>query len=117
MDKVTPMILIAGFIFTLFLLISPNTAIAQRETIGRWILADDPVLKGSTVEIYKEGGNFYSYWKYYDGSTSTDKLTRKGKATFYKIGSVSGDHYVINRNSQLEIRDEIGLVTTARPLK
>ena len=117
MAKVTPTLLITGFMLTVFLFISPKMANADRETIGRWIVDDYPGLKGSIIEIFKEAEKFYSYWIYNDDSTTTDLLSRKGKTTFYNIGSGSGDHYVINKENQLEIRDNLGLITTARPLK
>ena len=115
MKGTLPLILIIGFMFTSFLFVSTNMAVAERETIGQWIVDDYPILKGSIIEIYKDGGNFYSYWIYNDGSTTTDILTRKGKAIFYNLGSESGDHYIINGVNQLEIRDDLGLITTARP--
>jgi hypothetical protein len=117
MKGTLPLILLIGFMFTISLSISLNMANADRETIGQWIVDDYPTLKGSIIEIYEDGGNFYSYWIYNDGITTTDILTRKGKATFYNLGSESGDHYIINRMNQLEIRDDLGLITTARPLK
>ena len=117
MKTTLPLILMIGFMSTLISFISPNMANAEQETIGRWIVDDYPALKGSIIEIYKEDENFYSYWLFNDKSTSTDKLIHRGKATFYNMGSASGDHYVINKVNHLEIRDDMGLITTARPLK
>ncbi len=93
-------------------------AIAGRQYIGRWV--DDDPYAGSILEIYKQDGKFYMYQEFKDGSASTDEIIRisksTGKVTFQKINPVHGDHYVINRNNQLEMRDSLGLIQAANPI-
>jgi len=92
---------------------------SSREVIGTW-LDNSPVI-GSRIMIYQKNHKFYMEQKFKNGSTSTtemvEKASSKGRRFEEKKGSSSGDHYLIDRNGNLQMRDQYGLVATARKVK
>lgn len=93
---------------------------SKRELVGRWL--DTPVR--ATVEIYKQNGKYYLFYQFIkDGSSLTQELelvkekSNIGKVTFRKIGSETGDHYVITKDNDLELRDNRGFIDVIRQIK
>ena len=82
------------------------------EIIGRW-LDESP---GSLITIYREYGTLYMEWKFKDGSSLKEELVEKlsplGQRFDWKEGSGFGDHWIIDREGNLQIRDNYGLVST-----
>lgn len=92
---------------------------ADREVTGSWL--DEITYAGSRITIYREDGTLYIEWKFKDGSTLKEKLVEKpsplGQRFDMKEGSSSGDHWVIDQEGNLQIRDNLGLISTAKKIK
>ena len=92
---------------------------SSREVIGTW-LDESPVI-GSKITIYRQNGKLYMEQIFGDGSSSKEEMTKKassrGQRFEEKTSSSSGDYYLINTRGDLEMRDQIGLVATARKVK
>lgn len=97
-------------------LISP--APMKSGVIGRWL---DDGIAGSRLVILRENNKLYLDRTYSEGGMSRVELRESKTASgrrFDKVdGSKWGDHYLINRTGDLEIRDDQGLIVTARKLK
>ena len=92
---------------------------ADREVTGSWL--DEITYAGSRITIYKEGGTLYIEWRFTDWGTLKEKLVEKpsslGQRFDKKEGSSSGDHWVIDQEGNLQIRDNLGLISTAKKTK
>ena len=88
-----------------------------REVIGRWL--DE--FSGSQISIYREGGTLFVEQKFKDGSVLKEELVEKpstlGRRFDNKQRSSFGDHRVIDRAGDLQIRDNVGLISTAKRIK
>lgn len=84
--------------------------------IGRW--RDDSPFAGSTITITRSNGQFSMRQEFQDGSTRTIELAERRSDSDQRFDPVtdtpSGDHYMIDSRGNLEIRDEDGLIATAR---
>jgi len=97
------------------LVTEPVTSV--RDVIGRWL--DE--FSGSQIVIYREGGTLFVEQKFKDGSALKEELVEKpsplGRRFDNKQGSSFGDHRVIDRAGDLQIRDNVGLISTAKRIK
>jgi hypothetical protein len=109
-----------SILLILFSLFISTQALADKMIIGKWVLNDKYV--GRTIEIYEENGQIYIFRKFHnDGSRGTYKLikaTNNSGETIYKLpNSYMEDHYLITRNNRLQIKDKLGVIDVAQPVK
>jgi len=88
----------------------------NREIIGRWRCQFPP----SRITISREGGKIYLEQKLKDGGSLKINLEEKQSPLgrrFDKVeGSSSGDHWIVDSQANLQIRDNQGLFTTAKKI-
>jgi hypothetical protein len=87
-----------------------------RDIVGVW--ADDRPFQ-SSVTIFREGGRTFVQPRFADGSGSPIEVreSRTSRGTrFQAPGGGAGDHYLLTPGGDLEIRDNEGLIATARPM-
>ena len=89
--------------------------------IGRW--RDDssnPILH-STITIYAQGGHLYLENKFDDGSVRKLKLIEKDSPLGRRFDPVPefrlGDHWVVDSNGDLLLRDSQGTATKAKKIE
>ena len=99
-------------------LVEPSAPASARQIIGVWL--DERPYVSRRLALYRRNGNVFMESTYTDGSVGTDEMsernTSRGLRFDAKQASPSGDHYVLNRSGDLEIRDSDGLIATARKL-
>jgi hypothetical protein len=92
-------------------------AISTREDIGRWL--DER--SGSQIVMYRDRGILYVERYFSDGSVLKEELvettSQLGRRFESKGGSSLGGHWVIDRTGALQIRDNVGLISKAKPVK
>jgi len=104
----------------LFSLFISTQALAEKKIIGEWVVND--IHAGRNIEIYKEDGQIYLFRKFHnDGSKSGYRLikaTNNSGEIIYKLpNSYMEDHYLITENNKLQIRDKLGVIDVAQPVK
>ncbi|MCH7482330.1 MAG: hypothetical protein IIC95_05530 [Chloroflexi bacterium] len=91
----------------------------DRDVIGSWL--DEITYAGSRITIYREDSTLYMEWEFKDGSGLKEELiemlTPLGQRFDWKDGSSFGDHWIIDRDGNLQIRDNAGLVSTAKRIQ
>ncbi len=91
---------------------------ADREIIGRWL---DEVIIGSRITIFREDGRLFIEEMFKDGSSLKKELVEKKAPLgrrFDKVeGSRAGDHWVLGSDGNLQIRDNEGLIGTAKKIE
>ncbi len=115
-------ILIVGLFIALSMLSLTSNAYDPDFFVGAWF--DDSPHGGSAIIIYLEKGKPFMERKYAGKNEKWHIIEliqdggSIGKATYRykKDKSGTGDHYVINKNDFLEIRDNAGLISTARSM-
>lgn len=89
------------------------------EIIGKWL--DDSPYVGAKYTLLKRNGKIFIICKYKDGSGFEKEMIQKkqsGKLRFEEKGSNgSEDYYLIERNENLGIYDNYGLIRTIRSIK
>ena len=94
-----------------------GTPSSSQETIGRWIV-QGPV--SYTISLYKKDGSIYLETQFKDGSHGIKQMrerrSSRGRRFEAASGSDTGDHYILDALGNLQIRDSIGLIDTARPV-
>lgn len=85
-----------------------------RTVIGRWL--DQSPYVGGVITIYRKDGKLYLEQK---GQLEQEETLIESKSTLGRRfdmteGSATGDHWIINHAGNLEIRDNQGLITTAK---
>ncbi len=92
--------------------------VADGEVVGRW-LDESPFVAGR-ITLIQSGTKLFVERTFKDGSSSGDEVVEKRTSAgrrFDKVeGSSTGDHWVINANGDLEIRDKDGLIATAKKI-
>lgn len=92
---------------------------ANREIIGRWL--DESPFVGSRITIFRENGKLFIEQMFKDGSSLKHELVEKKTLLgrrFDKVeGSSAGDHWVLGSDGNLQVRDNDGLITTAKKIK
>lgn len=104
--------------------LTAESGAASQSVIGSW-LDETPGLSRRIV-IYRAKGKVYARQTFKDGSADTSELverhTAKGQRFQEKrpanprAASESGDHWLLGVSGDLEIRDNEGLIRTARKL-
>ena len=91
-------------------------ASTTREGIGSW--SDDR--NGTQIVMYQDRGKPYVERYFNDGSVLKEELVEKasplGQRFESKSGPSLGDHWVIEASGKLQIRDNVGLISTANPI-
>ncbi|MFH1374955.1 MAG: hypothetical protein ABII79_14320 [bacterium] len=99
--------------------LATEPAPANRKVIGRWL--DESPYVGSRITIFREGGKLYIEQKFKDGSSLKMELLEKRSPLgrrFDKLeGSSTGDHWVIDSHGNLQMRDNDGLIETAKKIE
>jgi len=88
----------------------------NRHEIGSWISELSPA---GIITIYKANGSYLLKWRYSDGSKSEKTLIKKSSSKgirFVKKNNPNGDYYIINSSNNLEIWDNLGLISTMESL-
>jgi len=92
---------------------------ANWEVIGRWL--DESAFVGSRITIFRERGNLYVGEKYKDGSGHNERVVERTSSLGRRFDplerSSSGDHYIIDQRGNLQIRDDQGLISTAKKIE
>lgn len=90
---------------------------SNREVIGSWLSE----LIGSQITIYREDDTLYIEQKFKDGSSLKEELVEKSSPLSQRFdlkkGSSFGDHWIIDRGGNLQIRDNAGLISTAKRIQ
>jgi len=89
-----------------------------REILGSWLYAPIPSFR-DWITIYREDDKLYISHKYHDGSvgqTEAKETATELGLRFDQINprSDSGDHFIIDKRGNLQVRDREGLISTAR---
>lgn len=86
------------------------------DTIGRWF-DDRPYIAGP-ITIFQQGSKLFVEQAFKDGSTLKEQVTERHSSSDRRFDPVSpsgeGDYWLIAANGNLEIRDNEGLIATAR---
>lgn len=92
---------------------------ASRKVVGRWL--DQSPMVGGKISIYRKDGKLYMERTFKDGSGSNKEMVEKsssnGKRFEEKSGASFGEHYIIDQKGDLQIRDQEGLIVTARKIE
>jgi len=92
---------------------------ANREIIGRWL--DESPFVGSRITIFREDGKLFIEHTFKDGSNLKKELVEKKTSPgrrFDKVeGSSAGDHWVLGSDGNLQVRDNDGLISTAKKIE
>ena len=81
----------------------------DRKSVGRWV--DNGA--GSVMTIFEKGGDYYVEFQFERGNPVLKVVIPRGSGRFDDPMSTAGDHYVINPDGNLDVRDVDGLIYTA----
>lgn len=91
----------------------------NREIIGRWL--DQSPMIGCSITIFREDGKLFIERIFKDGSRLKEELgevtTPMGRRFDNVEGSSTGDHWVLGSDGNLQIRDNDGLIITAKKIE
>ena len=94
-------------------------AASDREVIGSWL--DEIAYVGSRITIYREDGTLYIEWKRTNRTSLKEELVEKpsplGQRFDKKEGSSLDDYWTIDVEGNLQIRDNDGLISTAKRIQ
>lgn len=93
---------------------------ASREIIGSWL--DESPFVGNRITIFRKDGKLFMENIYKDGSSGTKELVARksplGGQRFEKVGdSTAGDHWMVDSNGNLQLRDNEGWIATAKKIE
>ena len=89
---------------------------SQGEVIGSWL---DQVIP-SKLTIYREQGTLYLEQKFQDGSGPKVELLEKSSPSGRRFDSKEssfGEHWIVNGEGNLEVRDNHGLISVAASIQ
>jgi hypothetical protein len=93
-------------------------ASVTREIIGRWL--DEGPFVANRITIFREDGRLFIEQMFKDGSSLKKEIVEKKSPLgrrFDKVeGSSAGDHWVLGSDGNLQLRDNDGLITTAKKI-
>ncbi len=99
-------------------LVEPSESASARQVIGVWL--DERPYVSRRIALYRKDGKVFIESTYRDGSVGTDEMTERNTSRGLRFDakqtSPAGDHYVLNRSGDLEIRDSEGLIARVRKL-
>ena len=93
-----------------------ESLISDRKDIGSWL---DEV-SGIQIVMYREGGKSYVEQYFRDGKFLKEELAGNpstGGQRLETTGGSGGSHWVIDPAGNLQIRDNVGLISTAKRIK
>lgn len=90
----------------------------SREVIGRWL--DETPFIGGRITIYRERGKLHMERKFKDGSSLSkdmvEKSSSRGRRFEEREGSSVGEYYLIDRQGNLQVGDQDGLIAIAKKI-
>ena len=96
----------------------PLAEAMDRDEIGRWL--DESPFAGKRIVIYSANGKLFMESTYQDGSVGTEKITESqspaGRRFDKSRGSSAGDHWLLDSDGKLRLRDDDGLISTSKPI-
>jgi hypothetical protein len=96
-----------------------STSPSNQDLIGKWI--DNFPGSSCIITIYRANGKLLMDRKFQDGSGGTTPLVEKqsplGRQFEDAEGSDTGDNFVLTPEGDLQLRDNTGLIDTAKPVK
>ena len=99
--------------------LSTKPEVENRDEIGRWL--DDRPFLGKRVVIFRENGKLFMESTYDDGSSGIKELVESKSALgrrFQELRkSTAGDHWILDSNGDLQLRDDEGLISTAKKIQ
>lgn len=98
--------------------LTTESVATNRDIIGRWL--DESPFIGSRITIFREDGKLYIEQIFKDGSGGKKELIEKqsplGRRFDTVTGSSAGDHWLLDSRGSLQIRDNEGLIATAKKI-
>lgn len=92
---------------------------APRQIIGRWL--DESPYVGGRITIFRERGKIFIEQRFKDGSVLNEELVeradRLGRWFDKAERSGHGDHWILDSNGDLLVRDREGTIATAKKLR
>jgi hypothetical protein len=89
-----------------------------QELIGRWL--DESPLVGGRISIVRERGKLYLENVFKDGGSGRQEVTETKSPLGRRFDALekprSGDHWILDFSGNLQIRDNDGLIATAKKL-
>ncbi len=96
-----------------------DTKDSSRKVIGSWL--DERPFSSNKITIYLQNEKLYMEQRFPDGTSSNSEIIENkssdGRRFQDKEGSDFGDYYLIDRQDNLQIRDQEGLIATAIKIK
>ena len=86
----------------------------SRRVIGRWL---DETSFGSGISLYRENGVIFLYQRWKDGSSRRVQMVKLGQRFKQKESDGSGDYFQIDQQGNLQVRDQRGLILTAKRVR
>lgn len=88
------------------------------EIIGRWL--DESPFVGSRITIFRDEGRFFIEQIFKDGSSLKNEVVERKSSLgrrFDKVDASTGDHWILDSKGNLQVRDNDGLIATAKKLE
>ncbi len=99
--------------------LSAKPETTDRDEIGRWL--DESPFAGKRIVIFRDKGKLFMESTYKDGSSGSNEIVESqsplGRRFNKPGGSTAGDHWVLDSNGDLQLRDDEGLISTAKKLQ
>ncbi len=99
--------------------LSAKPETTNHDEIGRWL--DESPFTGKRIVIFRDNGKLFMESTYKDGSSGTTEIVESQSSLgrrFNKPGdSTAGDHWILDSNGDLQLRDDEGLISTAKKLQ
>lgn len=96
----------------------PLAEAMDRDEIGRWL--DESPLAGKRIVIYSANRKLFMESTYQDGSVGTEEIVESqspsGRRFDKARGSSAGDHWLLDSNGKLQLRDDDGPISTSKPI-
>ena len=95
----------------------------RADILGIWL--DERPFVANKTTIYRQNGKLYMEWKFHDGNSINEEMVKKTSLSgerFEEKGSshillAFGEYYVVNQRGNLELRDNDGLISTAKAIQ
>jgi len=100
--------------------LSAKPEASTRDEIGRWL--DDSPNAGHRIVIFRDSGKLFMELTGEDGSSGTTEIVEsqtsgRGRRFSNLRGSTSGDHWLLESDGHLQIRDNQGLIYTDEKIR
>ncbi|MCH7686317.1 MAG: hypothetical protein IH899_06510 [Planctomycetes bacterium] len=99
--------------------LTKTTEDPSRDVVGNWL--DERPFVGHKVSIFTQDSKLYMETTFKDGSQGKYELIEKPSPLgrrFEKVdGSAAGDHWILDSGGNLQLRDNEGIISTARKLQ